>query len=178
MNNSRGKRSDKTRPDSPVPTLQRPCGRSPKRRGSLRFLPPLEVRPSSVAPDPAESRGAPPPPQDPSPLRGTLGSSLRSPAEGAPNCLWASERWGKTVMESQCGHFQETPFAIRAAKGETMRKGCWFGCFLLFSLLHVHAAELGGPSGGGGREACAFLSKPITWEPHTWDQVGFLLEQK
>ena len=37
---------------------------------------------SSVAPDPAESRGAPPPPQDPSPLRGTLGSSLRSPAEG------------------------------------------------------------------------------------------------
>ena len=37
--------------------------RSPKRRGSLRCLPPLEVRPSSVAPDPAESRGAPPPPQ-------------------------------------------------------------------------------------------------------------------
>ena len=35
----------------------------PKRRGSLRCLPPLEVRPSSVAPDPAESRGAPPPPQ-------------------------------------------------------------------------------------------------------------------
>ena len=31
------------------------------------------MRPSSVAPDPAESRGAPPPPQDPSPLRGTLG---------------------------------------------------------------------------------------------------------
>ena len=29
------------------------------RRGSLRCLPPLEVRPSSVAPDPAESRGAP-----------------------------------------------------------------------------------------------------------------------
>ena len=45
--------SDKTRPDSPVPTLQGQCGRSPKRRGSLRFLPPLEVRPSSVAPDPA-----------------------------------------------------------------------------------------------------------------------------
>ena len=35
-------------------TLQGPCGRSPKRRGSLRFLPPLEVRPSSVAPDPAD----------------------------------------------------------------------------------------------------------------------------
>ena len=32
-----------------VPTLQGPCGRSPKRRGSLRFLPPVEVRPSSVA---------------------------------------------------------------------------------------------------------------------------------
>ena len=28
---------------------------------------------------------APPPPQDPSPLRGTLGSSLRSPAEGEGN---------------------------------------------------------------------------------------------
>ena len=86
MNNARVKRSSipphKTRPDSPVPTLQGPCGRSPKRRGSLRCLPPLEVRPSSVAPDPAESRGAPPPPQDPSPLRGTPGSSLRSPAEG------------------------------------------------------------------------------------------------
>ena len=76
---------DKTRPDYPVPTLQGPCGRNPKRRGSLRFLPPLEVRPSSVAPDPAESRGAPPPPEDPSPLRGTLGSSLRSPAEGEGN---------------------------------------------------------------------------------------------
>ena len=49
---------------------------------AMRFLPPLEVRLSSFAPEPAESRGAPPPPQDPSPLRGTLGSSLRSPAEG------------------------------------------------------------------------------------------------
>ena len=77
--------SDKTSPDSPVPTQQGPCSRSPKRRESLRFLPPLEVRPSSVAPDPAVSRGAPPPPQDPSPLRGTLGSSLRSPAEGEGN---------------------------------------------------------------------------------------------
>ena len=45
----------------------------------------LEVRPSSVAPDPAESRGAPPSPQDPWPLSGTLGSSLRSPAEGEGN---------------------------------------------------------------------------------------------
>ena len=86
VNNSKGKRrsipQQKTRCDSLVPTLQGPWDPSQKRRGSLRFLPPLEVRPSSVAPDPAESRGAPPPPQDPSPLRGTLGSSLRSPAEG------------------------------------------------------------------------------------------------
>ena len=36
-----------------------------------------------VAPDPAESRGAPPPPQDPSPLGGTLGSSLQG---GSPSC--------------------------------------------------------------------------------------------
>ena len=28
--------SDKTRPDSPVPTLQGPCGRSPKRSRGLR----------------------------------------------------------------------------------------------------------------------------------------------
>ena len=33
-----------------------------------QFKSTLEVRPSSVAPDPAESRGAPPPPQDPSPF--------------------------------------------------------------------------------------------------------------
>ena len=33
--------SDKMRPDSPVPTLHGPYGRSPKRRGSLGFLPPL-----------------------------------------------------------------------------------------------------------------------------------------
>ena len=73
--------SDKTRPVSPVPTLQGPCGRSSKRRGSLRFLPPLEVRPSSFATSPAESRKAPPTPQNHSPIRGTMGSSLRSPAE-------------------------------------------------------------------------------------------------
>ena len=68
-------------PGKEIYLVQGPCGWSPKRRGSLRCLPPLEVRPSSVAPDPAESRGAPPPPQDPSPLRGTLESSLRSPAK-------------------------------------------------------------------------------------------------
>ena len=50
-------------------------------RGSLRFLPPLEMRPSSIATNPVEFREAPPTPQRPSPLRGTLGSSLRSPAE-------------------------------------------------------------------------------------------------
>ena len=73
--------SDKTRPDSPVPTLQGLCSRSQNRRGGLRFLPPLEMRPSSIAPNPAGSQEAPPTPQCPSPLRGTLGSSLRSPAE-------------------------------------------------------------------------------------------------
>ena len=45
------------------------------------FLPPLEMRPSSIAPTPVESRETRLTPQDPSPLRGTLGSSLRSPAE-------------------------------------------------------------------------------------------------
>ena len=67
--------------NSPVPTLQGPCGWSPKRRGSLSFLSPLEMRPSSIAPSPAESREAPPTPQHPSPIRGTMGSSLRSLAE-------------------------------------------------------------------------------------------------
>ena len=64
MNNSRGKRSSippyKTRPDSPVPTLQGPCGRSQNWRGSLRFQPPLEMRPSSIATIPVESRESPP----------------------------------------------------------------------------------------------------------------------
>ena len=53
VNNSGGKRRyippHKTRPDSPVPTLQGPCGRSPKQRGSLSFLPPLDMRPSATA---------------------------------------------------------------------------------------------------------------------------------
>ena len=70
--------SDKTRHDSPVPTLQGPFSRSQNRRGSLTFLPPLEMRPSSIAPNPAESREALPTPQHPSPLRGTLGISVRS----------------------------------------------------------------------------------------------------
>ena len=85
VNNSRGKRSSipphKTRPDSPVPTLQGPCNQSQKWRRSLRFLSPLEMRPSSIATNPAESQEAPPTPQHPSTLRGTLGSSLRTPAE-------------------------------------------------------------------------------------------------
>ena len=37
----------KMRPDSPVPTLQRPCNRSQKWRGTLRFPPHLEMRPYS-----------------------------------------------------------------------------------------------------------------------------------
>ena len=61
--NSRGKRnsipSHKTRPDSPVPILQGPCNRSQKWKGTLRFQPPLEMRPSSIAPNPVESREAP-----------------------------------------------------------------------------------------------------------------------
>ena len=64
MNNSRGRRSSmpehKTRPDSPVPTLQRPCDRSQKWRGTLRFLPQLEMGSSSITPNPVESREAPP----------------------------------------------------------------------------------------------------------------------
>ena len=47
----------------------------------MSFLPPLEMRPSSTATNPVESREAPPNPQRPSPLRSTLGSFLRSPAE-------------------------------------------------------------------------------------------------
>ena len=73
--------SDKTRPDSPAPTLQGHYDQSQNWRGSLRFLPPLEMRPSSIVPNPVESRAAPPAPQYASSLRGTLGSSLRSPAE-------------------------------------------------------------------------------------------------
>ena len=60
---SRGRRSSmtqpKTRPDSPVPSLQGPCDRSLK-SGTQRFLPQLEMRPSSNAPSPVESREAPP----------------------------------------------------------------------------------------------------------------------
>ena len=64
VNNSRGKRSSisqqKTRRDSLVPTLQGPCDPSQKWRGTLRFLPPLVMRPSSIAPNPVEFRDAPP----------------------------------------------------------------------------------------------------------------------
>ena len=64
VNNSRGKRSSippyKTRHDSPVLTLQGPCDQSQKWRRTLRFLPPLEMRPSSIAPNPVESREGPP----------------------------------------------------------------------------------------------------------------------
>ena len=85
MNNSRGKQSSipplKTRPDSPVPTLKGPCDRSPKWRGTLRFLTPLEMRPSSITPKTVEAREAPPKSTVSRLLRGTLRSSLRSPAQ-------------------------------------------------------------------------------------------------
>ena len=57
--------------------------RDPRRgsRGERTPLLPLEVRPSSFATSPAESRKAPPTAQDHLPIRGTMGSSLRSPAE-------------------------------------------------------------------------------------------------
>ena len=74
------------RADSLEKTLQGPCGRSPKRRGSLRCLPPLEVRLSSVAPDPAKSRGAPPPPS---------WGLLSFPRSPEPPWLWA----GSTVRQ-------------------------------------------------------------------------------
>ena len=65
--NSRGKLSSipphKTRPDCPVPNLQGPCDPNQKWRGTLRFLPQLEMRPSSIAPKPLESREAPPTPR-------------------------------------------------------------------------------------------------------------------
>ena len=51
--------SDKTRPDSPVPTLQGPCYPSQKWRGTLTLLPQSEIRSSSIAPVPVMSREAP-----------------------------------------------------------------------------------------------------------------------
>ena len=65
LKNSRGKWGFiplyKTRPDSPVPTLQGLCdpnqtSASEVTRGTLRFLPPLEIRTSSIARNPVESR--------------------------------------------------------------------------------------------------------------------------
>ena len=47
-------------PDSPVPILQGPCNLSQKWRGTLRFLPDLEIRPSSIAANPVESQEASP----------------------------------------------------------------------------------------------------------------------
>ena len=85
VNNSRGKQSSipphRTRPDSPVPTLQGPCDRSQKLRGTLRFLLQLEMRPSSIAPNPVESQEAPPKFTVRLLLKGILRSSLRSSAE-------------------------------------------------------------------------------------------------
>ena len=64
INKWRGKRSSvplhKMWPDFPVTTLQGPCDRSQKWRGTLRFLPQLEMRPSSIAPNQGESLEATP----------------------------------------------------------------------------------------------------------------------
>ena len=85
VNNSRVSRNSipqhKTKPDSPVPTLQGPCDPSQKCRGTLRFLPQLEMRPSSIAPNPVEFLKPLPIPQYPRLLRGTLRSSLSSLAQ-------------------------------------------------------------------------------------------------
>ena len=53
-----------------------------------------------------ESRGAPPPPQDPSPLRGTLGSSLRSPP-------WRRERLPTPVFWPGESKGLYTPWVLR-----------------------------------------------------------------
>ena len=71
----------RTRPDSPVPNLLGPCNPNQKWRGTLRFLPQLEMRPSSIAPNPVEFLKPLPIPQYPRLLRGTLRSSLSSLAQ-------------------------------------------------------------------------------------------------
>ena len=76
----------KTRPDPPVPILQGLCNliqtsASEVTRGTLRFLPPLEIRTSSIARNPVESRETRPSSTVSLILRGTLRSSLRSPAQ-------------------------------------------------------------------------------------------------
>ena len=85
VNNSRGKRSSspphKTRPDSPVPNLQGPCNWSQNWRGTLRFLPQLEKRPSSIEPNSVVSREAPPNTTVSLILRGSVRSYLRSLAQ-------------------------------------------------------------------------------------------------
>ena len=110
VNTLRGMRSSmpqpKTRPDSPVPTLQGPCDPSLKWRGTRRFLPQPEMRPSSIAPNLVESREAPPNstvsltsqrypeklPEVTGASRGTPGFPARSrerPRESSSTCLRA-----------------------------------------------------------------------------------------
>ena len=69
MNNSRGKWSSipphKARPDflyqlCRETAIRVSTGARKPRRGNMRFLPPLEMRLSSIAPNPVESREAPP----------------------------------------------------------------------------------------------------------------------
>ena len=59
VTNSRGRRSSipphNTSPDSPVPTLQGPWDWSQKWRGTVRFFPQLQMRPSSIARNPVAS---------------------------------------------------------------------------------------------------------------------------
>src|SRR5574337_816037 len=82
---SRGKRSSmpqpKTRPDSPVPSLQGTLRSESEIRGTLRFLPQLEMRPSSNAPNPVDFPRGPSHLQFPWLLRATMRSPLRSPAQ-------------------------------------------------------------------------------------------------
>ena len=60
--------------------------------------PPLQAQ-TSVAPDPAESRGAPPPPQDPSPLRVPGESQGRGSLVGC--CLWGRTESDTTEATKQ-----------------------------------------------------------------------------
>ena len=88
---------------------------SAKRRGSLRCLPPLEVRPSSIAPDPAESRGAPPPPQDPSPLSRAAPGKSGLHARGEGERVLALESRDPRGVRPRLEGKSRTPLSSRVA---------------------------------------------------------------
>lgn len=67
--------------DSPVPSLHRPLDRFQKWRETLRFLPQVEIRLSSIAPNPVRPERPLPTPQYPWLLRRTRRTSLRSRAQ-------------------------------------------------------------------------------------------------